>query len=387
MALLLCASLILRLSSAAFFMQRVTPSNFKASPIVDQPVLIEEWLDLEKCEEWLDHITTRSAHESVIVQRSKSFESLPLEDAIESAMGKSSHESPVLVESSSSNGSSCSMDQIPLYDLINELYTSSDRDNGSKNNEDFLPLLSYHASLPDTLRILGQGASSTLCSHSYTRYNMCLEGSVVWRLLPPSFPALGNNSATKKVTDVIRDARSLETVAWDGYRFSIGQQSKKSLYTFRDWNIATDYPEDELLGETSTTLYKYQEFCEIAEDNLKLRPNFGLPNENNPNSKTTNWPWHSTVALAGDILVIPAGWWHQCYALETSISILSQRCNSADLTSFLNHILDESNLLDDSAIDHSIIQEPEDGYTKEEARAAIDSVFDLLEEIAAIGME
>jgi hypothetical protein len=47
---------------------------------------------------------------------------------------------------------------------------------------------------------------------------------------------------------------------------------------------------------------------------------------------------HTVIQKPGDLLLIPAHWWHQTYALEPSVAIASQRCGTKDLGFILDHI-------------------------------------------------
>lgn len=47
----------------------------------------------------------------------------------------------------------------------------------------------------------------------------------------------------------------------------------------------------------------------------------------------------TAIQEAGDLLLIPAHWWHQTFALEPSAAIASQRCGNQDSVLVLQHIL------------------------------------------------
>ena len=56
------------------------------------------------------------------------------------------------------------------------------------------------------------------------------------------------------------------------------------------------------------------------------------------NQQDTIW---TVVQKPGDMLVIPAYWWHQTYALEPSLAYASQRCGlDRDAPRVLSHIID-----------------------------------------------
>ena len=74
----------------------------------------------------------------------------------------------------------------------------------------------------------------------------------------------------------------------------------------------------------------------IAADTDALRPD-----AERPESAAVLW---TAVQRTGDVLVIPAYWWHQTYALEPSLSIASQRCGTGgrDLSRVFHHMLETS---------------------------------------------
>lgn len=322
----------------SFYMHRMSVAEFQESPILNEPVVIENALDYRGCSKWWTHIQTRSAQEDMIVERAGGNSTVKLRDILSLAVKESSHQNPIYA---SSEGSSCSTDQLPFYDLLEDIFDGADE-------EDWLPLFSGHAPLTDSLVITGDGASCKLQCHPYTCFSLGLAGNQVWRLLPPhSFP----------------QGRSIDAKAWDGFSFSVGQTVKNGeLFSFRHQDVEAEEV-DEDYGFMDEE--KFVEFQGLAEDADLLKPNLVIDD-----------PWTSTVVLDGDLLIIPPNWWYQSYGLEISVSLTSQRCHT--LSDFLEHIVIESNLFN-NPVSRDLLERGE-FTTMEDARDAIDELFTLLEE-------
>ena len=348
-------------------MHRVAKRYFRQAPSMfeEEPVVVEDTLPIEDCEIWLSHILTRSKNEPVQVQRKNKWNNLKLTDATDLVLKESSHADPIFVRSAKS---SCSMDQLPLYDVIEDLFDNEQ----TQQYEDTLNWFSSfarHAHIHDTLVVAGEGAtSSTIQCHPFTKTTLCIDGSQLWRILPPISQT--NNPLLK------HSATPIFTRAWEGFPFSIGYQtaSQHNLFAFRHQSVKTgrnfdeedDGEDDDELEEAEC---KYDNFQEWAED-----PNMLLPNIHTP-LDSDGYPWHSTVTLPGDLLVIPPGWWYQSYNLEPSVSIQSQRCGGSEMgQSFVRHILKTS------GIEGMFQLQKEDYHTPEEAKAIIDTLFELLQE-------
>jgi ribosomal protein L16 Arg81 hydroxylase len=73
-----------------------------------------------------------------------------------------------------------------------------------------------------------------------------------------------------------------------------------------------------------------------------LSPNF-LPNTSISESEHGHVSIWTAIQKPGDLLVIPAYWWHQTYAFEPSLAIASQRGGKErDCARVLKHIIDTS---------------------------------------------
>ena len=199
-------------STDAVQMQRLSSADFRVAAaskaVPDEPVIVEDVVDERQCGEWLHYIKKRSRREIMAVRRGSDRQRLEmtLGDALELLI-QSSREDPI---SAASLGSSCSTDQLPLYDVLDGIHDPAGDD------EDWLPLLSAYAPTHDTLALSGAGAASDLCSYALTGSSLCLSGKQLWRALPPGSLSLPDEPIRRE--------------AWDGYSFSMGRRSRSSLY-------------------------------------------------------------------------------------------------------------------------------------------------------------
>mmetsp|Transcript_27738 Transcript_27738/g.42695 ORF Transcript_27738/g.42695 Transcript_27738/m.42695 type:complete len:113 (+) Transcript_27738:1-339(+) len=86
---------------------------------------------------------------------------------------------------------------------------------------------------------------------------------------------------------------------------------------------------------------------------------------------------YTVLQKEGDMLVIPAHWWHQTYALEASVAVASQRCGENDVDRVINHVLTTTGLRtgnEDDPQDRSSLM------TGKNAEEKISAMFAMLED-------
>jgi hypothetical protein len=123
---------------------------------------------------------------------------------------------PILV---SSIGSSCSTDQLPIYDCCQSFFRDSD----------ILPHFSSYTPMHDQLVISCNQAKSTMCSKFYTTIIVSLGGGSVDYWLEPQ------TSHNQKTYDASRAV----TRTWEGDSFSLGWNSGESLIASNDKHTGT----------------------------------------------------------------------------------------------------------------------------------------------------
>jgi hypothetical protein len=202
----------------------------------------------------------------------------------------------------------------------------------------------------DAVILAGIGATSTLHRDPFEWLgtNLCLEGSKVWRMVHPG----GNVHAIDRALDAYR----LESIAWDvgddddnnngitstTRSLSAGWQSNKSLFRHRQHDKlprikdlleimqATD--DDDEVQQQEKKYEKMRYLTAMAHDTDRIAPDDSIPDD--------TVTYTTFVQQEGDLLLIPAPWWHQTLALEPSVAIASQRCGRAEAPHVLKHMLD-----------------------------------------------
>lgn len=320
----------------AFYIDRQSPTEFRNQAPLFLPVVVEGTLDLDICDQWMDHVLARSGQEIVNVQRHFGIQQKALKQAIEVAVANSRHADGIYVTSKSEEGSSCSTDQLPWYDVQEELFTDLD----------WFPYLAYHTIVSDTLVISGNGGSSQLKCHPWTTTNTCLDGYQLWRLLPPNH-------------DTLLSPQPATTTQWGNHRISMGSISTRNLFEFRHMDVPDDWSE-------WTDEEKWYEMQDLAELPERIRPNVNV-----------DGLFYSTVTTAGDSLVIPPGWWHQSYGLEPSMSLASLRCGTkVDVPQLIQQLLTGTKK-DDIPV---LLGQNSFADNEDEAVEVIKAIFEFLDE-------
>lgn len=199
----------------------------------------------------------------------------------------------------------------------------------------------------DCIILAGEGATSTLHRDPFewTGTSICLEGTKVWRFVPPP-GATASSSRQKRddrsnvhIIDQALDAYRLDSIAWgdgDGndendITISAGWQSDLSLFAQRDNTI----PGARILAEIEEEQGEEAKLRFIASAAINTGM---LYPDDNLDVPTTPW---AGVQKPGDLIVIPAYWWHQTYATEPSLAVASQRCGTErDARRVARHLLE-----------------------------------------------
>jgi len=366
---------------------RIPLKDFDKDSYQDQPLIVETGLDVESlCDNLMDAVSNeivilqqtkrikkkeskqkdsyqpkskkkqrRAKNQQQKVEKETQLYEFPFDQAINLAMHKSSHDESLF--------SFCE----GLLDTVesDEDYTGKQVLAGQKDWFDFFP---PEIQPSDCIIVAGDGATSTLHRDPFewTGTSLCLEGTKVWRFLAPKIESDDGESGIQDVDKLVKAYR-LPSTAWeDGETcLSAGWQSNLNLYEERHESI----PSASELYEEMTDEGVHEALEEIAQEWSLLKPNFDT-------SLCSCW---AVVQKPGDLLLIPAHWWHQTYALEPSLAVASQRCVSQlDASRVINHILETSETTDEAPDellkgDYSTCQE------EKEIEEVIDTLFEHLE--------
>lgn len=364
-------------------------------------------------------------------------------EAIELVLGQSKHDDALLAfceglldspmnteETSNAQSSQLSLQQ-KMETVREELFQQRLPQNSRSSSSDDTgePVPSYRRdpcwfreyfpaeALPtDCVILAGEGATSTLHRDplEWTGTNMCLDGTKVWRFVAPPLAVAAivsaqdrvsidepddddENSSSVSVIDGLLDAYRLDSIAWgdsedDPLTLSAGWQSDYSLFSnFHDPITSKDLL---TLEETAGTKDKIDTITNVASDVDRLRPDIPVGvvgaaidrNGTNPPEECIE-VW-SGVQKAGDMIVIPAHWWHQTYAMEASLAIASQRCGAErDSERVIRHILETTATLESVATESTTFHKGRDDPEKilsllrskaSSPQETVDHLFDFL---------
>ncbi|KAG8471180.1 hypothetical protein KFE25_009601 [Diacronema lutheri] len=185
----------------------------------------------------------------------------------------------------------------------------------------------FEAHFPPELRpsrtcviVGGEGARSTLHADPFewVGTNVCLEGRKLWRFLPPE----------PELSAQLRGYR-LPSIAWgsQGGALSAGWQSDFDLYATR----RAGAPGARALRDSARADEQLRAMADVRTG--LLRPDARLPAD-------AARRLVGCVQRAGELLLIPPGWWHQSYYPEPSFCAAGQYLDSFCRASVFQHVLD-----------------------------------------------
>mmetsp|Transcript_14955 Transcript_14955/g.17399 ORF Transcript_14955/g.17399 Transcript_14955/m.17399 type:complete len:452 (-) Transcript_14955:26-1381(-) len=347
-------------------------NNDKKEVIYETPVLIENVLSSSTCEDICDSLMNNLGHVPVQLQQKEqrldpeskpetNIYDVPLYEAFDYVMDSQYENSFFSFSEGLLNYYDNCDDEDErgtvmknIKDILNSsketLFGNSIQTNKSWNLFDNFP---EHIKPSDCVVIAGEGATSTLHRDPFcwTGTSLCLEGTKVWRFIAPPVQ-LGNyidddvrddDSGVTLIDDVL-NAYRLPSVAWDSNSITNEEEQKKDpTYLSSGWQ--SDYS---LYSTPKADIPSAEEFG-CMDKNRKVSILKNLAENLNVLSPTCNQK-HSlaiwtVVQKPGDLLVIPAYWWHQTFAFEPSLAIASQRCGAErDCKRVLKHMFETSGL-------------------------------------------
>ncbi|CAJ1969936.1 unnamed protein product [Cylindrotheca closterium] len=403
----LVAAIVAAISLPAHAFHSMTPvprialKDFDAeSSYQDRPLIIETGLDVEPL---CDNLMERVAGQIITLQQTKRIYKKPkttnTKNEYKPKSKKKQHRAAKQDKSKETVEKETKLYNLSMGQAIDLVMSQSNHDNSlfsfcegllddldtsegvvdysgkfalGKQNVDWFDLFPPHIQPSDCVILAGEGASSTLHRDPFewTGTSLCLEGTKVWRFLEPHDSSAPDEAGVDSVDKLLKSYR-LPSTAWEeGETFlSAGWQSDFNLYERRHESI----PSARELGESGEEGH-HQQLEEIAQNLSLLKPNFD-------SSKCSCW---TVVQKPGDLLLIPAHWWHQTYALEPSLAVSSQRCVSKlDAARVIEHILSATDTMDE-APDALLQRDYSDLQAEKEIQEVIDALFDHLDSTLSV---
>jgi Cupin-like domain len=297
-----------------------------------RPILIEAVLSEEKCQECCQRLMSVADTLQVDLQEQSQetgtqIYQLALSQAIEVIMRRSNSRKAFFAFCEGL------LEEDPVLMEIQRIVTSV-REVMFRDDPDLFPDFPVQVQPTDAVILAGAGATSTLHRDpmEWTGTSLCLEGTKIWRFLEPPVAMEGQRARDRVLTvDEALESYRLASVAWqsdeddtDSVSLSAGWQSDFSLFRECDHD---SIPSAQVLAEMDD-----KEKMQLLQklNTLKiLGPD--IP-------RNAAGAIHTVIQKPGDLLLIPAHWWHQTYALEPSVAIASQRCGTKDLGLVLDHM-------------------------------------------------
>ena len=360
------------------FIPRIKGSDFHPdddyynTEVMESPLIVETGLDVESlCDDLMNKVENIPITLQQKTPEETKFYELTVKQAIDPIMVQSNH-----------NKSLFAFCEGLLDEYIdNEDYTKLltgkvmfEKDGIQR--EDWFDSFPLQFRPSDCVILAGEGATSTLHRDPFewTGTSLCLEGTKLWRFIAPKYDTENTNMRKNKIDDLLQAYR-LPSMAWiddsdnknEGVSLSAGWQSDFSLYDKRSSAVKSAASLANLQSEEE----RYKILESIASDPLLLRSKDDMILND-----CSCW---TVIQKPGDLLLIPAHWWHQTYALEPSLAIASQRCDSMrDAARVVEHILTTTDTMENAP--ELLFQKSFLKYTKkEEIAQVLDTLFDHLD--------
>lgn len=191
----------------------------------------------------------------------------------------------------------------------------------------------------------GIGARSTLHRDPFewTGTSMCLWGSKIWTFLPPG----SNVSAVDASFESYRFP--YQSYGGDGASLAAGWQADVDLYAVRGMSRCPGPRELAAKAQGVGRVKAAEATAAALRRWWAARSSAGASDE--PSNQVPLRPLDSAIARLpdtvvptcvvqrrGDLLLIPAHWWHQTYASEPSIAVAGQFLNEANCRAVARHV-------------------------------------------------
>lgn len=288
-----------------------------------KPLIITNALSPDECEQCADALMSMGDQLNVDLQSqvpnegTEVYPDTPLAEALDAILYESNaHDEAFLTFCEGL------LDNDDNLQVVRQKVTQARESLFSNDADWFLNYFPSELQPSDAVVIAGAGATSTLHRDPFEWMgtSLCIEGSKVWRFVDPK--------ANVKTIDAALQSYRLESIAWEGRPMSAGWQSDLSLYRTRQEELPSAREWSEMEDDNKLT-----ELLRVGSSIEILTPD-DLPND--------DLFFSTAIQEAGDLLLIPAHWWHQTFALEPSAAIASQRCGHRDSTLVLQHILNHN---------------------------------------------
>lgn len=371
--------LLLTTSCSAFYMHRVPKAKFAQAPGVyeEVPVVVEQALDSEETDQWLNKILSQAAKEDIMVEfgKDQSHAAMPLRKATELAVEHSSHSEPIYCHSVGETNPPAFPKDVPIDELKDGLFNNEHT--LEEDTLDWFQAIKQYAPVHDTLVVAGEGsASPSVQCHAFSKLLLCVDGSQLVRVLPP---------LAQQPNELLKEgANPTFMEAWQGFPVSSGFRSnpQHDLFAYRHRDVSYELEDLENGGDSRETQHsnRYDQFFQHwAEDPNVFHPNFEVqgntPTTCPQSSHNHHDLWHSTVLLPGDMVQIPPGWWYQTYNVEPSVTLSTQRCGGSRMASrFIHHALETS------GVDRMLQLDKDGRHSQEEALTIVSGLFEVLDE-------